>query len=89
MENFVNTLGKELAQTLLDSMIIRGRFDNEEIRKLMIKQGLIKKTTKTIHCFTFHLYQCRSITIKNGRGTYLYDFRIKNEELQEAYKYLS
>lgn len=89
MENFVATLGKELAQVLLDSIIIRNRIDNEEIRKLMIKQGLIKKSTKIIHCYTFHLYHRRSITIKNGRGTYLYDFRINDEELQEAYKYLS
>lgn len=73
MISIIEKYGKQITKELLDIIIIKEKFNNNEVRDVLLKHNVIKKTTKTIDGY---VYNCNGNTrnkkytmnIRNGRG---------------------
>ena len=76
MDYLIEKYGKELISNLIDMMIVDGTFNEDNMRKLLIKNKVIKPTTK--HIKTYFNYNnkrfladengiCRNVVTDNGK----------------------
>lgn len=96
-EEAVQKYGKQLITELVDIMIISQRINNEDLRNLLIKHDVIKKSTKMI---THHLSSreangrredgnwgsigvVHQITVYNGRSQKVFQFSFRQSEMEK------
>lgn len=91
--SYIDKYGKEFLKDILNIIYIQKPkyIDNHEFRKLLIYYQIIKPTTKQIYVSLYHSHYNRSwnLIVKNGRGTYVVNIIIYDNELPEISKLLS
>lgn len=86
LQEAIRIYGKQSIVNVLDFLIIKsyGIVNVEELRQKMIDNNMIKKSTKILYIYiSYSKYSSNyyNIVIKNGRGTVLFSFYFKQEEL--------
>lgn len=91
MNVYIDRYGKDFMRDLLNIILIsRGHVSNSKFREILIKNQLIKPTTKQIYCVIFYYekYNRWDIRVKNGRGTMIIKFCIHDNEIPQLIKQL-
>ena len=91
MDVYIDMYGKDFMRDLLDIILIsRGYVSNSRFREILIKNQLIKPTTKQIYCDIYYheMHNKWNIQVKNGRGTTIIRFCIYDYEIPQLIKQL-
>lgn len=99
----VQKYGKQLIKELIDLMVISRRVEGESIRPLLIKNDIIKRSTKTVRAH-FRRYEVRgtlpdgrwgatgdftnNLNVVNGRNQTIFNIKFKDSELPQVMKVL-
>lgn len=88
--------GKQLTQELMDIMFINGTLSSESAWELLVKHGVIKKTTKIINVWlqTIQNYRYRGDTLRriyfrNGRGQTVLSLDVLDTQLHDVQELLN
>jgi len=84
MHEYIEKYGKEFIRDIFDIIIIKeNKVTDEDFRKILIKNKIIKPSTKFIYPTIYHSdVLCEwYVFAKNGRGTVILDLTFNDSEL--------
>ncbi|HOJ95138.1 MAG TPA: hypothetical protein PK390_07845 [Fervidobacterium nodosum] len=84
MHEYIEKYGKEFIRDILDIIIIKeNKVTDEDFRKILIKNKIIKPSTKFVYHTIYHSDILRNwyIIAENGRGTIILDLTFNDSEL--------
>lgn len=92
MHTYIEIFGKEVMKIVLDILYFKDAIanydDTERLKKALIKQGIIKRSTKIIQFSSWMNYLKTETTIRfrNGKGQEIGRMTLTNEDLKQIEK---
>lgn len=79
----IEQYGYKFVKDLLDILLIEKKVNSTKMRNIMIKHGIIKRTTKIIQPCSYHRNGYYHIYARNGRNTIIFNLKLHEIEVQQ------